>query len=85
VSQFAWNHPPATGNDELDAFLDDLIAQVAMLQLIGQDILIRAGQGTPEGVLAANPGSLFLRTNGGAGTTLYVKESGTGATGWVGK
>jgi hypothetical protein len=26
---------------------------------------------------------LFLRTNGGTGTTLYIKESGTGNTGWV--
>lgn len=46
---------------------------------------IRAGTGTPEGVITANVGSLFLRTNGGANTTLYVKESGTGNTGWVAK
>jgi hypothetical protein len=47
--------------------------------------LISSGTGTPEGVVTANVGSLFLRTDGGAGTTLYVKESGTGNTGWVGK
>lgn len=44
-----------------------------------------AGQDSPEGVVTAIRGSLYLRTNGGAGTTLYVKESGTGNTGWVAK
>lgn len=45
----------------------------------------KSGAGTPEGVVTAAVGSLFTRTNGGAGTTLYVKESGTGNTGWVAK
>lgn len=44
-----------------------------------------SGAGTPEGAVTAGVGSLFLRTDGGAGTTLYVKESGTGNTGWVAK
>lgn len=44
-----------------------------------------SGSGTPEGVVSAVVGSMFTRTDGAAGTTLYVKESGTGATGWVAK
>lgn len=44
-----------------------------------------SGVGTPEGAVAAPVGSLFTRTDGGAGTTLYVKQSGSGATGWVAK
>ena len=47
--------------------------------------LIYSGTNTPEGAVTATVGSLFLRTNGGAGSTLYVKESGSGNTGWVGK
>jgi hypothetical protein len=43
------------------------------------------GAGTPEGALAAPRGALYTRSDGGAGTTLYVKESGTGNTGWVAK
>ena len=43
------------------------------------------GAGTPEGGLTAPVGSMFTRTDGGAGTTLYVKESGIGNTGWVAK
>jgi hypothetical protein len=41
--------------------------------------------GSPEGVVTAAVGSLALRTDGGASTTLYVKQSGTGNTGWVAK
>lgn len=46
---------------------------------------ITAGSGSPEGVVVGDIGSIFIRTNGGAATTLYIKESGTSTTGWVGK
>lgn len=46
---------------------------------------LRSGTGTPEGTVTAPPGSLYLNTAGGAGTSLYVKQSGTGNTGWIGK
>lgn len=41
------------------------------------------GTGTPEGSVTASVGAIYNRSDGGAGTTLYVKESGTGNTGWV--
>lgn len=44
-----------------------------------------SGAGTPEGAVTAPVGSIFSRTDGGAATSLYVKESGAGNTGWVGK
>lgn len=47
--------------------------------------LISAGNGSPEGVVTSVVGGLYLRLDGGANTTLYVKESGTGNTGWVAK
>lgn len=40
------------------------------------------GTGDPENVVTAPIGSLYLRADGGAGSTLYVKESGTDDTGW---
>lgn len=43
---------------------------------------VTPGTGSPEGVLSAPVGSQYLRSDGGTGTTLYVKESGTGNTGW---
>jgi len=44
-----------------------------------------SGSGSPEGVVTAEIGSLYTRTDGGAGTTLYVKESGVSNAGWVAK
>lgn len=45
-----------------------------------------AGANDPNGAVTGNVGDLFSRTNGGAGSSLYVKESGNGTnTGWVGK
>jgi hypothetical protein len=44
-----------------------------------------SGTGDPEGVVTAPIGSLYTNTSGGASTTLYVKESGAGNTGWVAK
>lgn len=43
------------------------------------------GTGSPEGVVTAPIGSVFLRTDGGASTTLYIKTSGAGNTGWTAK
>lgn len=48
-------------------------------------VIWRCGAGTPEGAVTAPVGSLYTRTDGGANTTLYVKESGVGNTGWVAK
>lgn len=44
-----------------------------------------SGTGSPEGAVTAPVGIIYLRDDGGAGTTLYVKESGTGNTGWAAK
>lgn len=47
---------------------------------------IKWGEGSPEGVVTANIGSMYLRRDGGANTTLYIKESGDGSSsGWSAK
>ena len=46
---------------------------------------IKTGTADPNGSVTANPGSLYLRSSAVADSTLYVKESGTGDTGWVPK
>lgn len=63
---------------------------VAGAQLLTEDMpaplnRIYTGTGTPNGVVTATPGSLYLNIAGGASTTLWVKESGSSNTGWVGK
>jgi hypothetical protein len=55
------------------------------LELGEANLGISRGTGSPEGVVTALVGSLYLRTDGGLLTTLYVKESGTGNTGWAAK
>lgn len=40
------------------------------------------GSGDPEGSRTAPVGSLYSRTTGGVGTTLYYKATGSGNTGW---
>jgi hypothetical protein len=57
---------------------------------VGNKILLgtaelRFGTGSPEGAVTAPVGSAYFRTDGGANTTFYVKESGSGNTGWVAK
>jgi hypothetical protein len=45
-----------------------------------------SGAGNPNGVVAAPLGSMYLNTAGGAGQTIWVKESNNGGkTGWVAK
>ena len=44
-----------------------------------------SGAGTPLNVVSAGIGSVWYRNDGGADTTLYIKESGQFSTGWVAK
>lgn len=58
----------------------------AVFDLIGGDgenVRIIHGIGSPEGAVSAGIGSIYMRTDGSTDTTMYRKESGTGATGWV--
>ena len=84
--EFVWEKAPQVPDTELQRFLDDLARAIKPIRLIGEGIGWYSGTGSPETVVFANIGSLYSRTDGGASTTLYVKESGNGlATGWVAK
>jgi Pectate lyase superfamily protein len=50
--------------------------------LAGTAPTIHSGTGSPVGTVTAPVGSLYLRIDGSASTSLYVKESGSGNTGW---
>lgn len=64
----------------------NFFSQMRATQFItGAGASLRGGEGSPEGVVTAVVGSLYSRIDGGAGTSLYVKQSGTGNTGWVAK
>lgn len=67
-----------------NTFAGPIIAQYTPGLFLGSTSgpFIRTGTGSPEGVVSAPVGSIYLRSNGSAGATLYVKESGSGNTGW---
>ena len=48
-----------------------------------ENIRIYSGYGTPESVVTAGIGSIYMRADGSSDTSVYRKESGTGNTGWV--
>ena len=45
----------------------------------------RRGNGSPEGVVSAPTNTFYINLLGGVNQTLWVKESGSGNTGWVAK
>lgn len=53
--------------------------------LYGAQSRLYVGSSSPESVVTATVGSIFINLSGGSSTTLYIKESGSGNTGWVGK
>lgn len=71
---------PENFRRKLNTILEALDARATAIEA-----MVRRGEGSPEGVVTAPVGTAYLRSNGGANTTLYVKESGTGNTGWVAK
>lgn len=78
-------------NDTIDIGTSSLQFRQGLFRLVGVRTngaafaAVMGGSGSPEGVITGSPGYIYLRTDGGAGTSLYVKESGTGNTGWVAK
>lgn len=44
---------------------------------------LASGAGNPEGSVVGGVGTIFTRTDGGAGNSVYFKQSGAGNTGWV--
>lgn len=77
----AWKDGYFTGTVNTDT-ISELTAS-AGVSVNGMEV--HNGSGTPESVVSAPVGSIYTRTDGGTGTTLYVKESGTGNTGWAAK
>lgn len=73
--QQLWNNSGATAGYSQINYID----RATNLQMLW------SGNGSPEGAVTAAVGSLYLNTAGGAGTVLYVKQTGTGNTGWGAK
>ena len=59
------------------------MAWYASAGVIGSSIF--SGSGSPAGVVTCTNRCLYLRTDGAAGSTLYVNETGGGTSGWAAK
>ena len=76
-----WASPAAIGTTAPAAITGTTVTSTGCLLVVASKIC--SGTGSPEGVLTAPVGSQYHRTDGGAGTVFYTKETGAGNTGWV--
>lgn len=83
IGRIQW--PPAGGTMLVQLTSNGVVTTTGGNGTLAVGANILKGTGTPEGSVTATVGSMFLRTDGGANTTLYIKESGTGNTGWIAK
>jgi len=63
------------------ATVDEIQWRATQLRVGNAGPIIRGGAGSPEGLITAPPGSLWLQTTSGGGN--YQKLTGSGNTGWV--
>ena len=78
--------PSGTDVQQLIVSLYDFLRRVVLSVNALDDTRVLRGIGTPEGAVVAKIGRLYVDSAGGAGVTLYVKESGDmTANGWVAK
>lgn len=61
--------------------VDEIQWRATQLRIGNSGPIIRIGAGSPEGIITAGPGSLWLNTSSGGGN--FQKLTGTGNTGWV--
>lgn len=74
------------GNVYIDHKTGALAGNKITSELILWTVGVKQGTGDPNGSVFGRVGHVFLRRDGGAGTSFYVKESGDNTnTGWVGK
>lgn len=59
------------------------LSSLRLSRLLLDTIQILKGSGSPEASITAPKGSIYVNINGGPGTTMYLKETGVGNTGWV--
>ena len=86
ADQIGWaflTHPSSSSVDIAETLVLNHTGELELGGTGGPKVV--TGSGSPEGSVTAPVGSTFHRSDGGSGTSFYVKESGTGNTGWTGK
>jgi parallel beta-helix repeat protein len=90
VDAFRWGsnyyYPITDNNASLGLVANRWKESYVVIRRYTATVFDSAGAGTPLSVVVADIGSTYRRTDGGAGTSFYVKEANNGAsTGWVAK
>lgn len=62
--------------------LENILMRIDLLERRSRRSRPLQGTGSPEGIVSARVGTLYLRTDGTPGSILYAKLTGTGPTGW---
>jgi len=57
------------------------VAQLMFKSLVDRSVIIATG--SPEGVVEALPGALYMDDSGTTGSILYIKKTGKSNTGWI--
>ena len=70
---------------ELGGSTNPYAKSYVVIRYYSASVFDAAGGGSPEGVVTAAPGSTWRRTDPASGLRFFVKESGSGNTGWVAK
>ncbi len=68
--------PGGIGSERFMGFIEALTRQVNLSTVL-------TGTGSPEGVVEESPTKLYMDTAGISGSILYIKQTGTGDTGWI--
>ena len=79
--------PPVVAFADGESVTDDLhqLLSVGVVQIGGNagGVVCLMGNGTPEEVVTARVGSTYQRADDAAGPRFFVKQSGSGNTGWA--
>ena len=75
---------PVLKTDVEDFINRELVPVVEKIRLLTEALLdrITEGEGSPEGVVDADIGAIYMRQDGTPGTLLYVKTSNASSSGW---
>jgi hypothetical protein len=86
VTVVRWPQPPRRAPEtpeDAETWYRDVTRWMGLITAKLEGSVIE-GDGSPEGAVPARIGTVFVRRDGGAGTSCYIKEADDGAaTGWA--
>lgn len=78
--------PVSSDPKEIADYLNREVAPIVKRVRLALDALlarVMEGEGSPEGVVAADRAAIYMRQDGTLGSLIYFKTTDTVSTGWV--